>query len=66
MIKHLFQEALLSASVSILGTAVEDGYLDSSISTPSLQLLDGVIGAFGGSSDTVISSEGMPDDATRK
>lgn len=57
------QEALLSSSAHILDGAVEDGYWDSSISTPSLQLVDGVVGAYGGSSGTVVSSEEMGDDA---
>lgn len=60
------QEALLSSSAYILDGAVEDGYWDSSISTPALQLLDGVIGAYGDSSGAVVSSDEMGDDAAKK
>lgn len=60
------QEILLSSSAYILDSAVEDGYWDSTISTPTLQLLDGVIGAYGNSSGAVVSSEEMGDDAVQK
>lgn len=60
------QEALLSSSALILDSAVQDGYWDSTISTPTLQLLDGVIGVYGDSSGAVVSSEGMGEDAAKK
>lgn len=60
------QELLLSSSASVLDSAVEAGYWDATISTPSLQLLDGVIGAYGGSSDAVVGSEEMGYDAATK
>ncbi|CAM9419179.1 unnamed protein product [Pylaiella littoralis] len=60
------QEVLLASSASILDEAVEDGYWDSSISGPTLQLLDGVIGLKrSSSSDDVVSSEKIGDDAAK-
>ena len=59
-----FQGALLGSSSSILDQAVDDGYWDSTISGPALQLLDGVIGAY--SSDSMVSSEEIGEDAASK
>lgn len=62
---HVFiKGALLGSSSSILDQALEDGYWDSTISAPTLQLLDGVIGAY--SSDSIVSSEEIGDDAAKK
>ena len=45
---------------------MEEGYWDSTISTPTLQLLDGVIGAYSDSPGAVVSTEEMGDGATKK
>lgn len=61
-----FQEVLLASSASILDEAVEDGYWDSTISSPTLQLLDGVIRSYGSPVGDVINSEEIGDDAASK
>lgn len=57
---------VLSSSASILGEAADNGYWDSTISTATLQLLDGVIGSYGNSSGAVVGSEEMGDAASKK
>lgn len=47
--------------------AVQDGYWDSRISGPTLQLLDEVVGAYGHSADDgVVGSAEIGGDAARK
>lgn len=60
------QEALLASSVLILDSVVEDGYWDSTMSTPALGLLDGVIAGYGDSSGAVMGSDEMGEDAAKK
>ncbi|CAN0146388.1 unnamed protein product, partial [Pylaiella littoralis] len=57
------QEVLLASSASILDEAIEDGYWDSTIMDPTLQLLDGVIGSYGSSFGDVVSSVKIGDGA---
>lgn len=64
-VRHL-QEMLLSSSASILGEAAENGYWDSSISTATLDVLDGVIGSYGDSSGAAVGSMEMGDAAAKK
>ncbi len=60
------QEMLLSSSASILGEAAEKGFWDSSISTATLGVLDGVIGSYGDSSGAVVGTDEIGDAAAKK
>ncbi|CAM9232606.1 unnamed protein product [Ectocarpus sp. 6 AP-2014] len=57
------QAAILASSVSILNTAAGEGYWDSGMYTPTVQVLDQVIGAYDTSSDTIVGSGLMGQDA---
>ncbi|CAM9718087.1 unnamed protein product [Ectocarpus sp. 4 AP-2014] len=57
------QAAVLASSASILNTAAGEGYWDSGMYTPTVQVLDQVIGAYGTSLDTVVGSDVMGQDA---
>ncbi|CAM9766978.1 unnamed protein product, partial [Ectocarpus sp. 12 AP-2014] len=53
------QAAILASSASILSTAAGEGYWDSGMYTPTVQVLDQVIGAYDTSSDTIVGSDLM-------
>ncbi|CAM9699138.1 unnamed protein product [Ectocarpus sp. 12 AP-2014] len=57
------QAAILASSASILITAAGEGYWDSGMYTPTVQVLDQVIGAYDTSSDTIVGSGVMGQDA---
>lgn len=66
LIIRVLQAVLLASSASILDEAVEDGYWDSTISGPMLQLLDEVIGSYGSLFGDVVNSEEIGDGAAGK
>ncbi|CAB1100232.1 unnamed protein product [Ectocarpus sp. CCAP 1310/34] len=57
------QAAILASSASILITAAGEGYWDSGMYTPTVEVLDQVIGAYDASSDTIVGSGVMGQDA---
>ncbi|CAM9232454.1 unnamed protein product [Ectocarpus sp. 6 AP-2014] len=57
------QAAILASSASILNTAAGEGYWDSGMYAPTVQVLDQVIGAYDTSSDTIVGSGLMGQDA---
>ncbi|CAM9229815.1 unnamed protein product, partial [Ectocarpus fasciculatus] len=57
------QAAILASSASILNTAAGEGYWDSGIYTPTVQVLDQVIGAYDTSSGSIVGSDLMGQDA---
>ncbi|CAM9236501.1 unnamed protein product [Ectocarpus fasciculatus] len=57
------QAAILASSASILNTAAGEGYWDSGMYTPTVQVLDQVIGAYDTSSGSIVGSDLMGQDA---
>ncbi|CAM9473958.1 unnamed protein product, partial [Ectocarpus sp. 8 AP-2014] len=57
------QAAILASSASILNTAAGQGYWDSGMYTPTVHVLDQVIGAYETSPDTIVGSGLMGQDA---
>lgn len=57
---------MLTSAAFVVDEVVQDGYWDSRISGPTLQLLDEVVGGYGHSADGVVGSEEIGGDAARK